>query len=77
MYVFFQDLYDKEHKAFFQSIALKKKKIVDKKKCEFYNVSFHRIYMVRSKESATVHSSKELHRRSFIVNVGKKRKKKD
>ena len=31
--------------------------------------------MVRSKESATVHSSKELHCRSFIVNVGKKKKK--
>ena len=32
--------------------------------------------MMRSKESATVHSSKELHCRSFIVNVGKKKKKK-
>ena len=32
--------------------------------------------MVRSKESGTVHSSKELHCRSFIVNVGKKKRKK-
>ena len=32
--------------------------------------------MVRSKESATVHSSKELHCRSFIVNVGEKKEKK-
>ena len=32
--------------------------------------------MVRSKESATVHSSKELHCRSFIVNVEKRKKRK-